>query len=399
MAVQAPKADRIRPPAYAAGSMDGELAPIIPLDPSPPEEGFLYDELSYRKLLSADPLSVVGGLWRGVNRIRSCMLGDGPEHSDPIPKRVFLPYNGHDHLFLVTDPAPEAGVNADEASNAVFKPGLTELADSGSALRLHVAYAKQHPDRRVITEATKGMSHTGKAVSGAEIAGRRIDTMAGESLYLLPRLTRDGAIEVNGTSLGTRSAVSMAEQNLAADHATQLNITRLTLIASAVVACKIEGSENFRDPDLDEDEYRQDLSKRFQVHIAEDFLRMARTHPVDILSCWPNIAAYVLAHPAKSYSRARAIAADYGNVKEGVPWSTLKQVASGVDIRILGGSRDPLIQEQEPQWAALDGLFPGQIKQSTIQGMGHLMSAAARDTVDHLARMDEEPAIVLPAAA
>lgn len=377
------------------GSPGGELAPVIPLNPSQSEEGFSYGyglDLDYQKLLSLDPLSVVGGLWRGINGVRDRLLGSSQTHSDPVPKRVFLPYNGHEHLFLVTEPDPEAEVDPDEADNVVFKPGLGELADSGSALRLHVEFARQHPERRVITEATKGMSHTGKTVGSDEFSERRIEKMAADSLQLLPRLTRDGWIEINGTSLGTRSAFSMAEQNLAANHADQLDITRLTLIASAVIASKIDGSENFRDPEVDEDEYRNNLSKRFQKHVAEDFVRMAGTHPVDILSCWPGLGAYVMAHPSRTYSRLRAMFTDYANVKEGVPWDNMKQVVPGVGIRLLGGSRDPLVQEQEPQWDTLDRMFPGRIQRRTVKGMGHLMTADARGTVEHLAGMDQEEA-------
>lgn len=379
--------------------MGGDTAAVLPFDPSQAEEGFLFDQLRTHKLLTADPLGVVGGAWRGLHRIKAQILGCQAPHSDPVPKRVFLPYDGHDHLFLVTDPDPELGGDPDEAANALFKPGLSELADSGSALRLHVAYALRHPEQRVITEATKGMSHTGKTVASGDISQRRIEAMAADSLEMLPRLTRDGATEIFGTSLGTTGAVSIAEQNLAAGETARLDLRRLNLIASAVIAAKIEGPDNFRDPDLDEHKYRHDLSKRFQLHVIDDFIRMSASHPIDILSCWPQVGAYVLAHPRKTYSRLLSMAADYANVKEGTPWESLKNVVEGVDIRVLGGSRDPLIQEQERQWDTLEDMFPGRITRHTVAGMGHLLTAAAAETVGHLDSMDTAVSAELAAAA
>lgn len=392
--------ERSRLSAGEAGGPGGELAAVSPLDPSQTEEGFLNGEVVYRNLTSLDPLSLVHGLWRRVDHMKRRTLGEELPHSAAIPKRVFLTGgDGHEHLLLVTEPDPETGVDPQTADNDWIKGGLGELADAGSGLRFHVAYAESHPDHRVITEATPGMSHTGKTVSVAGLSSRQIEPMAAESLRLMRRLTRDGRIVVAGKSLGSRLAAAMAELNLSANPEDQLEIVRLQFISSAVVASMIEGEENFRNPDVDEDEYRQALSKRFQHHIPEDFMRMLYSHPAEILACWPMLGAYALAHPGKTHSRLKAMATDYANVKEGVPWSSLKYVVSGVPVDVLDGSRDPLSEEQKPQWGTLDRLYPGQIRQKVIDGMGHLMSAAARFTIGHLDDMEGQGTPTLAAAA
>jgi hypothetical protein len=397
MASRAPELATDRLSTAPGDGQAGEPAPVIPLDPSLSEEGLFDTELLRHNLTAVDPLSVVGGIWRGISHIKDRALGNAPPHGSVVPHRVFVPYGGHEHLLLVTDPDPEMDIVPDEADTAWFKPGLVELGDVGSALRLHIAFAGQHPELRVVTETTKGMSHTGKTVPAAELAGRDIETMAAESLHLMRRVVPGGTIALNGTSLGTRLDVAIAELNLAANPGEQLPITRLNLISSAAVAGKIEGAENFRAPDLDEDLYREELSKRFQHHIPADFIRMLYTHPEDILSCWPMLGAYALAHPGKTHDRIRTMARDYGNVKQGVDWSSLKYVVSGVPVNVLDGERDPLTHEQEPQWEMLDMLFPGQVQHVTVKGMGHLMTAAAGKTVGHLVDMEQTP-VALKAA-
>lgn len=384
-----------------AASPGGELAPILPIDPSQSEEGFLDildSEILRERLFRTDPLSLVTGVWRGVNHAKNMVLGGEPSH---MPDRLVVPVNGHDHLLLVTDSDSEMGVTTDEVATTWIKPGLGEIGDVGSVLRLHVEYARQHPERQVITESTKGMSHTGNVVSADELADRRVESSAAESLEVMRRVIdkRTGEIEMIGTSLGTRLELAMAETNLSANPAAQLNIVSLKLISSAAVASKIEGSENFRDPDVDEDEYREGLDRQFRRHIPEDFARMLIDHPGDILACWPTLAAHFMAHPRTTQSRLKTMATDYGNVRQGTPWSSWKYVASKLPVNSIGGERDPLIQEQDPQFDMLDQLYPGQVRHNTIPGFGHLMSAAAGRTVEELDKIDLERAPAFAMAA
>lgn len=382
--------------AEMADGRQGDLAPVALLDPSQSEEGFLDSDILRQRLLAVDPLSIVTGAWRGVHHAKSRVLGGESQH---MPDRVFVPLNGHKHLLLVSDPDPETGVKASEAPVTWFKPGLGEIGDVGSALNLHVAHAGQHPERRTVTEATPGMSHTGKTVALATLSGRQVEAMAADSLQLMKIVTEGAPTDIYATSLGTRLAMAMAELDLAANEGRQGGITRLRLIASAAIASKIEGSENFRPPDVDEDEYRQDLSKRFQRHIPGDFVRMVRRHPADMLACWPTLAAHVLAHPLKAHSRLRTMMRDYANVKEGTDWSSLKYVVERVPVDVLGGEHDPLIQEQIPQWQALGRMYPGRVRLTVLEDLGHLMSAAAANTVTELDRQNDGTSFGLALAA
>lgn len=368
-------------PAEMADSQAGELAPVIPLIPSPDKRGFLYQDL-----LSPDPRRIIRGIGRTASLIKHNVIGNH-ESLDRHPEEVILSDKGHDHLFLVTEPAADTGVDHNEALNTVFLPGLTEMGDMGSALRLHNAYAQHHPDRRVITKPTEGISHSGRLRRASKDDSRRQADVAADNLILLPRITEDGPIELSGTSLGTYLAMVMAEQDLAANPSDQLNITRLKLVASAVVARNVPENERFRDADIDEDVMRRELTKSFFQHLTPDLLRMAISNPADILGCAPIIGAYAL-YPFKAPSRAKAILADFSDVQQGVEWETVKQVALKHEVWVLGGEHDPLVQFQIPQWKAAGKLYPDHVRHQIVPGKGHLMTADARGTVKELAKME-----------
>jgi hypothetical protein len=189
----------------------------------------------------------------------------------------------------------------------------------------------------------------------------------------------------------------MAEQNLAANPNDQLNLARLKLVASAVVARNIPESERFRDAELDEDMVRAELTMRFFQHLTPDLLRMIISNPVDMLKCAPIIGAYALS-PHKASSRAKAIQADFNDVQQGMEWSTVKRIAEEHQIWVLGGEHDPLVQFQAPQWEALAKLYPHHVQHKIVAGKGHLMTADAHGTVKELAAMEEVQAEFLQAA-
>lgn len=297
---------------------------------------------------------------------------------------------------MVTDPDPKAGVDPKEVSNIVFFPGLTEMGDLGSAPKLHNEYARRHPNERVITKATEGVSHTGKLRHWPEGGARLLEDIAADTLTLLPRLTEDGPIELAGTSLGTYTVMRAAEQDLAANPHDQLNITRLTLMASAVVARNVPDDEYFREVKVDEDEMRSELTKRFLLHLYPDLGRMVLNKPLDMLGCAPIVGAYAL-FPHKAPARARAIREDFQAVQEGIEWSSFKQIVGEHEVWVLGGERDPLVQFQIPQWSAVEKLFPGQVKQRIVKGRGHLMTADAKGTVEQLGKMESQEEFALVA--
>jgi len=370
------------PPVELAGPQAGELAPVIQLVPSPDEQ-----ETSPQELSPLDPRQLVRGVGWATSLIKRNVLGSSDASAARQPERVILTDKGREHLFLVTEPDPETGVDLQEALNTVFLPGLTEMGDRGSASEFHNAYAKRHPDRRVITRATEGISHTGKLRYTSEGGDRRLAHMAADNLVLLPRITEDGPIELSGTSLGSYIAMLTAEQDLAANPNDQLNLKRLKLVASAVVARDIPDSENFRDAELNEDIVRAELTMRFLQHLAPDLLRMAVSHPADILKCASIIGAYALS-PHKARNRAKAILADFNDVQQGMEWSTVKRIAEEHQIRVLGGEHDPLVQFQAPQWEALAKLYPDNVQHRIVKGKGHLMTADAHGTVKELAAME-----------
>jgi hypothetical protein len=362
-------------------SPSGELAPVIPIAPSLPEKGFSFKDLVPSPTL---PIRAMGRVASKV--VEKLLLSSD---LDRETSRVVIPYQDSERLLLVTEPDPETGVNADEANNKYLRPGLAELGDFGSAFRLHQRIAEEYPDERIITEPTPGISHSGKIWTPDEIANRRIDTMAGESLDYLQTVTKDGPIEGIGTSLGSVILVSMIEQNLAGNNSTRLNIDRATLLSSAVVATDVREDEDFREPGIDIQAYRQELTERFKSHVIADALRMAGNRPVDIAECAAAILVGYLFHPDKGPSRAKVIGADFDNVKEGVKWNTLRQIVTEIPVKVLNGARCPLAQEQKPQWGKLSELSPGQVQQRLIPGRGHLMTADAQGAVEELRAMDE----------
>jgi hypothetical protein len=356
------------------------LADVILINPSQSEEGFSNPQQTAPNFLSR--------LNRAVAHLATSGVGHAYLTSEAMPHGVIVSEQGYSQRFLVTEPDRETGVDPAEATNVVFHPGLTELGDLGSHLRLHVTYAEQHPDERVITNPTHGVSHGGKVATSAELKARNVEEMAAINLKLLPRILREGSVLLAGTSLGSFGSTKMAEQDVAANNHERLNLEKLVLISSAVVALNVDDSENFRPADLDEEEHRKFLTGQFFEHLPEDLARMMISNPRDVWACAPVLAAYALA-PHKALSRFKAIAADFRNVSEGVDWSTIKQItAAGVNIDVLGGSRDPLTIEQEPQWNTLASLYPGQVRQRILQGLGHLMTIDARRTVRELDKME-----------
>src|SRR6267142_1125346 len=213
-----------QPPAGLAGNLECESAQVIPLRPFQSEEGFLKPP---------DTLESTGILSRiGRTASQAFNLATWQPHlnSEAMPKGVVVSENGQSSRFLVTE--PREGVDPTDAPNIVFHPGLTEFGDLGSALRLHVSYAERHPDQRVITKPTVGVSHSGEIISTDEIRNRRIENMAAANLRRLRYVVQDGEVILAGTSLGTNTVIHMAEQDVAANYKDRLNLQGLVLLSS-----------------------------------------------------------------------------------------------------------------------------------------------------------------------
>ncbi|HVV67364.1 MAG TPA: alpha/beta hydrolase [Candidatus Saccharimonadales bacterium] len=375
--MEAARAQLAGTPPDMANALAAASQPQLSAVPSPDEKGFFYE----------DSPNIFGRVSRTIAHVANIAINQPHLNSPAMPEGVVVT-DGRGAVkistrFLVTEPRPETGIDPKTASNDVLHPGLSEFGDFGSALRLHVAHAERHPERRVITNPTAGVSHGGKLLSGRELMGRCPEKTARFNLRLLRHVTQDGPIRLMGVSLGSYIATHMAEQNVGADEAKQLNIEGLALIASAVVALHVDDHENFRDPDIDEHQHRAYLTKSFLMHIPWDLARMTRKHPLDTSACVPIIAAYASA-PHKLRPRLQAIHADFKSVQNGAEWSMLKHIAPELTIGILGGEFDPLIVEQIPQWDALGSLYPGQVTQRILPDFGHLMTIDARRSAAEL---------------
>lgn len=298
---------------------------------------------------------------------------------------VVLTNNGRNHLYIVTEPLDG---DPDTARNSVLIPGLTEIADrGGSASRVHNEYANMFSNRRVISCITEGMSHSGELRRKYPGEQRRLEHMAGDTMRLLPKLTRNGPMEFVATSLGSRTSMHIAEQNLAANPHEMINLERMKLVASAVIACNVPPAERFYTKKTTDDRMRAELTRKFITHICPELGRMTLYNPIETAECSGIITEYVL-NPKKAPARLRAIIDDFHDVQEGIDWQVLKQISANYKIMVLGGSRDPLVQWQIPQWAALSGMYPGNITQRVLKGKGHLMSVDAAGTVRELAELE-----------
>src|SRR5581483_2412338 len=111
-------------PAGMPGTV-GELAPVIPIGPSQSEKGF-FDRVSH-----------------AATHLANVALGHPYLNSDAMPHGVVVKDRRAAQRYLVTEPDSQTGVDPQAATNSLLKPGLTELGDLGSHLRLHVEYAKK----------------------------------------------------------------------------------------------------------------------------------------------------------------------------------------------------------------------------------------------------------------
>jgi len=376
------------PPAGIAGSQSsGESAEIIQLLPLPDERGFSYQDL-------IRPGRLARGLGNLAAQARD-LAWDQLLADDDGLERVEFTYKGHDHLVLVSDPDPATGIKPAQAPKIWLKPGLTELADVGSPVWLHNAVAKRNPGSQVMTHATKGMSHGGQAVPAGEAAARWIDIHAAEDLAVLAEFASGQPVDVDGTSWGSFDAAHMAVQNLRAKDGRQVDIRKLNLISSPVIACEVDPEEDFREPDLDEAALRATLTDEFNKHVLSQTIGLLK-HPRQLRAVWKVAPAYLM-YPEKAVSRAKIIKADLRSVQQGFGWHSLRLLASQLDeIHFVLGKKDPLTAPQRPQIQALQERSPsGSVKLTLIESAGHFATADAEQVANAIYG---EPA-ALPKAA
>jgi len=359
--------------------------------PSPaPENPCSLEALAHFTLAHASAGARFWGRAASVALRRS--FHNTPENGRPAPERMVAPLKKHQHEFLVSQPHPRSGIKSSEAATIVLLPGLSEI-DRGSALRLHLAIAN-HPGfdtRRVVTKCTEGVSHDGQLLPLNTGHRRNSREMATDLLQVLPRVTNDGPTEICGTSWGSFLGVETVDQNLAANPKDQRNITRLTLLASAVIAREVDyaslGVERYFPPEMSDDEVRDRLTHDFFNHIPHDLYSMYLKHPEDLLECTEAVFSYLL-QPHKALHRLSAIYGNFRNVQKGIEVEAIERIASTHQLWAIGGENDPLVRAQIPFWTAYEKRYPLHVRQKIIPGMGHLMTANAAGIAAELAAME-----------
>lgn len=371
------------PPGYDSAmsqvASNNDLEQSYTLIPSGQKGVFSTDHLSLI------PISYIRGLGKAATAVASHYTGKETATDRRDPERLLVRNNEHVRLVLVTEPDPEQCDNFDEATNDVLMPGLSEM-DIGSALLLHKAKAERHRERRVITIPTLGVSLSGQLLSIKEGYQRSLEETATDNLGLLPELVKDGQTNLLGTSLGSYVTTLMASQNLAANGHSQINLNGVRLISPAVGAKNIPENEKFHHVDAGDEEFVDEVTRRFFKHMPVDTARMAFNHPEMAAECVAIVGAYAM-HPQKMPYRLAAMMGNLRGVQKGVDWQDLKDVARGYEIHVLGGELDPLVKEQLPQWSEIKKLAPStQIR--ILQGLGHALTIDSQGTAEHLAQME-----------
>lgn len=349
------------------------------LIPSQTEEGF-FSPASMMNL----PKAYLRGLGKAASALSALQSSDHNEAMWPEPEKVTVSVYGRNQMVLVTEPDPKTKGDSDETVNNVLLNGLTEMADCGSARSWHREVARRHPDRRTITLPTPSVSHSGHHLSIIDSYRRTLEETANENLHLIPKITGNAPINLVGVSLGSYVATLMAEQNLAANEHSQVNMSGLRLVSPAVGARNVSEDESFRN--ISDDAFVEEMKDRFFKHMPIDVLRMAVKHPEELAECMAILGAYALG-PHKLPNRLAAIVGGFNGVAQGIEWSTIKHVAEEYETHVLGGEHDPLVQEQIPQWQRIKKTAPRTLLW-VVQGAGHAMTVNARGTADHLARME-----------
>lgn len=349
------------------------------LIPSRPEEGFL----SPNKLARL-PFAYGRGIAKAASAITRMHIGGHSNGEWPAPEEVMVPIDGRKQLVLITEPTQESANNNNPTVNNILLNGLTEIAQFGSASAWHKEMALRNPDRRTITIPTPGLNHGGHGLSIADGYRRTLEQTASENLRMLVRIIGDNPSDIVGTSLGSDVAVRMAEQNLAANEHSKVNLRILKLVSPAVGARDVDESESFRD--VSDEDFVAEMKDRFFRHMPVDVLRMALKHPEESAECLAVLGAYALGIHRLPH-RLAAIAGNFNGVTEGIEWSTIKQVASEYETHVLGGELDPLVQEQIPQWQVIKKTAPRTLLW-LAKGMGHAMTVDAHGTAKHLGQME-----------
>jgi len=290
---------------------------------------------------------------------------------DRVRRTGFVTIDGHRHLIRLSEPDPSSVGHGVDAPLYAILPGLTEAAD-GITRHGQYAAASVHPDRRVLTIATDGVSVHGDSLPFGEALNHPFAGMALARQRLLTHLAGPKApVILLGRSMGSVLATLTAGQNLLAT--SKFSLAGIQLLSPGVVAVDVPAHEAFRSP-LESFPARVGALTRFLGHVGADLCREAPRHPVEAIEALGSIAALGVAC-ALDANRAAAMGGNLRQLMGGVPWASIKSVAAAYKVAVLTGSRDSVGEVK--QWQTLQKLYPNNVSLRVLAGKGHIMSLDA----------------------
>jgi pimeloyl-ACP methyl ester carboxylesterase len=342
-----------------------DMAEVVPLHPHQIDGDFFETSIRSTELLASEPR------W-----VRETMFGEGKGDKDRIRRTGFIDVLDHPHLVRVSEPQPGLVADGAPIKHRILLPGWTEVADGGTAKKLHDAVARANPDERTVTIATDGMSVHGHALAYSQAIERPFHGMAQARQHITKRLAGDAPVEVIGTSMGSVLALMTALHNIHTDDQNKVNIVGLKFLSPGIIASQIPKHEAFR-PSLDSTAGRIGTFVKFLGHMGVDSIRESARHPADALDAVLGFMA-VSAAIAKEPDKATAVLGNLLQLMEGTPWENIKTVAEHYPITVITGSKDTL--REEAQLETLKAMYPHSFNFKIVRGKGHAMSLAAHKT-------------------
>jgi len=289
--------------------------------------------------------------------------------------------------IMITEPNPDHINDMSSVITEVMHMGWTEL-DEGTHRKLHEAMAKMHPDRRVLSFMTPGISKHGPVLKPLEGFTRLLKTTAEEYLEVLPQFTYDGSIHLNGTSLGSIIAFLAAAENMSRNPFKQLNITRLKLISPAIGARDVNRDEKFSEFDASDSDYIWRVTLRFFGHMAIDAPKMALRNPEIAGEC-ASVGLIYATQINKHLPRALTLMGNLRDAQKGIDYQLIKDIVGYYDsVDILAGQNDPLFVEQKPQFNKVSE-FARKLQIRELAGYGHSLSLDSKLAIDQLDKMEQ----------
>lgn len=352
---------------------NGPLAEVIHLHPpiSDPEQENSSLEIDTDPSCGITSTVLLRGI--GASCLERTVFGEGRERRIDL-----LEVNKNRIPTLVSEPHPDMAPDPDKVPVIALIVGWLEdpTTQSSSAYWYHDAVARWNPGHRVVSFANPDIIQAEpfpplwKAIPHALF--RSFERTATDYLGAVGHYATEAEIILNALSGGVPTAIQMAKQNLSANHQHRLPIAReLQLVGPCLVARKVPEAERFR-PEGDM-HTRFNRLLRFAGHLPEDYKRMRAQSPEY------NLSLRDFAESVRP-GMIPAFIGDFMRLLQGTRWEDIKAVvAEHHTIRVLTGELDPL--NEEPQFAALEKLFPGSVRYEKVPDAGHCTVISAWEKI------------------